>query len=246
MSVGMPAAPLLFTSVFPSDEVLMNEIMERSIRVMLVDDHLTMLWGLDKLIGGEAPRMGVAGTARSCTEALAKAEELQPDVVLLDLDLGGESALDVIPVLAANGTTRVLLLTAERDQKTLDQAIHHGARGILRKDAPAEHVIKAIEKTHQGEFWLPRETLNRVFAEVMNPARLKKLDPEAEKQASLTVKERKITRAIAQGSGILNKTLAAQLFISEHTLRNHLTSIYQKLGVGNRLELYVYAIKHRL
>lgn len=220
--------------------------MEKTIRVLLVDDHLTMLWGLDKLIGSEAPRMQVAGTARSCCEALSKVEELEPDVVLLDLDLGGESSLELIPALVANTVTRVLLLTAERDQKKLDQAVHNGARGVLRKDAPAEHVVKAIEKTHQGEFWLPRETLNRVFAEVMNPARFKKPDPETEKQACLTAKERKIIQSIAQGTGILNKTLATQLFISEHTLRNHLTSIYQKLGVGNRLELYVYAVKHKL
>ena len=72
---------------------------QKPIRVLLVDDHQTMLWGLDKLIEGERPRMEVAGTARNCEEALAKARQLIPDVILLDLDLGGKSALDILPAL---------------------------------------------------------------------------------------------------------------------------------------------------
>ena len=71
-----------------------------------------------------------------------------------------------------------------------------------------------------------------------------KHDPETEKQSRLTAKERKIIQLVVEGSGTLNKALAQQLFISEHTLRNHLTSIYEKLGVSNRLELYIYASKH--
>jgi two-component system, NarL family, nitrate/nitrite response regulator NarL len=216
------------------------------IRVMLVDDHQTMLWGLERLISAEAPRMQVAGTARCCDEAVSRVREVVPDVVLLDLDLGGQSALDIIPAMVANAISRVLVLTAEREQKTLDKAVRQGARGVLRKDANAEQVIKAIEKTHEGEYWLPRETLNRVFSEVMNPAKSPKQDPEVDRQACLTGRERKIIEAVVKGSGALNKTLAGQLFISEHTLRNHLTSIYQKLGLNNRLELYVYAMKHGL
>ena len=80
----------------------------------------------------------------------------------------------------------------------------------------------------------------------MAPKPADKPDPDAEKTASLTARERKIIHVIVQGNGALNKTLADRLFISDHTLRNHLTSIYQKLGVNNRLELYVYALKHQL
>jgi two-component system, NarL family, nitrate/nitrite response regulator NarL len=88
--------------------------------------------------------------------------------------------------------------------------------------------------------------LDRVLGEFMNPRATHNPDPEDEKKAGLTTKERKIIGAIVAGSGAMNKALAKQLFISEHTLRNHLTSIYQKLGVSNRLELYVYAVKHQL
>ncbi len=213
---------------------------------MLIDDHQTMLWGLVKLIESEKPRMEVVGTARSSEEALEKVGSLCPDVILLDIDLGGTSALDILPALLLNPASRVLIFTGERDQAMLDLAVFRGARGVLRKDASAEQVLKAIEKTADGEIWLDRETLGRVFSEFMTPKAASKLDPEAEKLASLTPRERKIIHAVVEGSGAHNKALADRLFISDHTLRNHLTAIYQKLGVSNRLELYVYAAKHQL
>lgn len=221
------------------------KIPERCIRVMIVDDHQTLLWGLSRLIDGEKPRMEVVGTARGCEEALARAAELSPDIVLLDLDLDGQSGLDIIAALAANPLTRVLILTGERKPVVLDLAVQRGARGILRKDASAEQVLKAIEKTYQGEIWLDRDTLGRVFGGFMQPG-ASQTDPEARKHASLTAREKKIIQMIVEGRGALNKALAEKLYISEHTLRNHLTSVYHKLGVSNRLELYVYAIKHRL
>lgn len=218
---------------------------EKTIRVMLIDDHKTMLWGLEKLIEGESAKMEVVGTASNCDEALAKIGQLTPDVILLDLDLGGKCSIDILPALLENGVSRALILTGTREQATLDQAVLHGARGVMRKDASAEQVLKAIEKVHQGELWLDHEILGRVFGEFMHPAAARKPDPEAEKNATLTAKERKIVDTIVDGDGALNKALAQRLFISEHTLRNHLTSIYQKLGVSNRLELYVYAVKHQ-
>ncbi len=218
----------------------------KTIRVMLVDDHRTMLWGLEKLIQGERPTMEVVGVARSCEDAVAKAQLLVPDVILLDLDLGGKSALDILPALLSNGSSRALILTAERTQAILDLAVLHGARGVLCKDAEAEQVLKAIEKTHQGELWLDHGTLGRVFGEFMSTKTAHKLDPEQDKKATLTARERKIVQAIVEESGASNKAIAQRLFISEHTLRNHLTSIYHKLDVGNRLELYVYAVKHQL
>lgn len=222
------------------------ELKKNTIRVMLVDDHQTMLWGLTKLIENEKPRMEVVGTARTCEEALSQIAVICPDVILLDLDLGGTSALEILPGLVLNPATRVLIFTGERQQAILDIAVFQGARGILRKDASAEQVLKAIEKTAEGEIWLDKETLGRVFSKFISPKIIPKNDPEAEKQASLTTRELKIIYAVVESNGALNKALAQRLFISDHTLRNHLTSIYQKLGVSNRLELYIYATKHQL
>jgi DNA-binding NarL/FixJ family response regulator len=219
---------------------------QQPIRVMLIDDHPTLLWGLEKLINAETPRMSVMGTARNTEEALACLAHETPDVVLLDLDLDGESGLVLLPALLKQTRTRVLILTGERQQNVLDQAVQKGARGILRKDASAEHVLKAIEKTHEGELWLDRGTLGRVFTEFRDPTSARKPDPESLRQASLTARERRIIALVVQSQGASNKSLAQSLFISEHTLRNHLSSVYQKLDVANRLELYVYATRHQL
>ncbi|WP_432725275.1 response regulator [Variovorax sp. W6] len=216
------------------------------IGVLLVDDHQTMLWGLSRLIDGEHPRMKVVGTACCCEDAVATSESLAPDVIVLDLDLDGHSALDILPRLVSNEVSRVMVLTGEREQRTLDLAVLQGARGVMRKDAPAQQVIDAIERVHNGELCIDAQSIGRVFYELTAVKKQPKIDPEVVRQSSLTHKEREIIHTVVTGSGASNKALAAKLFVTEHTLRNHLTSIYQKLGVGNRLELYIYAVKHQL
>lgn len=214
------------------------------IRVLLVEDHQTMLWGLQKLIDAERPAMEVVGTARTCPEALERAAQLAPDVILLDLDLGGVSMTDFLPELLANGLSRALVLTAARHTDTLDLAVRRGARGILHKEVTAGQVIKAIEKIHRGELWFDAETMNRVFGQLLRTRSAPQ--PAPAPHASLTARERAIVSAAVQHSGAANHEVAERLFISEHTLRNHLTSIYRKLNVNNRLEMYVYAIRHGL
>jgi DNA-binding NarL/FixJ family response regulator len=216
------------------------------IGVLLVDDHQTMLWGLSRLIDGEQPRMKVVATARCCDEAVAQTHSLAPDVIVLDLDLDGNCALGIMPQLLSNEVSRVVVLTGEREQRTLDLAVLHGARGVMRKDASAEQVLDAIERVYNGELCVDAQTMGRVFSELTSAKKPPKADPEVARQASLTQKERDIIRTVVRGSGACNKTLAAQTFVTEHTLRNHLTSIYQKLDVANRLELYIYAVKHHL
>ncbi|HEY1149743.1 MAG TPA: response regulator transcription factor [Pseudoduganella sp.] len=224
----------------------MAQAMKR-IRILLVDDHKTLLWGLSKLIESDAGHMVVAGTARDCDSALELASELQPDVILLDIDLGGCSSIDIIPDLTQrSGSSRILILSGTRDRDVLDNAVMRGARGVVSKDEPAEAVLKAIEKVHEGELWLDGVALSRVFEAMRNPQATRRQDPDLDKIAQLTAKERRICSLIATGGGAVNKALAQQLFISEHTLRNHLTQIYHKLGVSNRLDLYVFATKHRL
>ncbi|MET3378023.1 response regulator transcription factor [Variovorax paradoxus] len=217
-----------------------------SIGVLLVDDHQTMLWGLSRLIDGEQPRMRVVGTASCCEDAVATSDDLAPDVIVLDLDLDGRCAIDILPRLLSNEVSRVVVLTAEREQRTLDLAVLHGARGVMRKDAPAQQVLEAIERVYKGELCVDAQTMGRVFSELTSTKKPPKADPAAARLASLTQKEREIVRVVVTGSGASNKALAAKLFVTEHTLRNHLTSIYQKLDVTNRLELYIYAVKHQL
>lgn len=213
------------------------------IRVMLVDDHRSILWGLEKLIDGERPRMEVVAKATSCAAAVKLAVDAKPHVVVLDLDLAGENGADIIPELVNSAKARVVVLTGMRDGKARETSIVRGASGLVQKEEPAETLLRAIEKVHQGELWLDRATTGRVFVEL---SRSKESDPEQLKIASLTPRERAIVAQLVNDPGADNRRLAEKLHIGEHTLRNHLSRIYDKLGVLNRLELYVYAQRHGL
>jgi len=215
-----------------------------TIRILLVDDHKTMLWGLERLIQAEGPSFTLVGTASDGIEATALCADLQPDIVLLDLDLKGSSSIDFLPALVANGSTRVVILSANRDQSTLAAAVKAGARGVVSKEAPTDDVLLAVRKVHGGELWLDQSLMQALLGQLVAPA--PKADPEAQRIGTLTTREREVIGMIVQGKGALNKELAERAFISERTLRNHLTTIYQKLDVANRLELYVYATKHGL
>jgi len=215
-----------------------------TIRILLVDDHKTMLWGLERLIQAEGPSFTLVGSASDGAEATALCAALRPDIVLLDLDLKGSSSIDFLPALVANGSTRVVILSANRDQGTLAAAVKAGARGVVSKEAPTDDVLLAVRKVHDGELWLDQSLMQALLGQLVAPA--PKADPEAERIGTLTARERDVIGMIVQGKGALNKELAERAFISERTLRNHLTTIYQKLDVANRLELYVYAIKHGL
>lgn len=217
---------------------------EDPIRVLLVDDHQTVLWGLQQLVASRQPAMAVAGAASKAEDALQLARALQPDVILLDMDLGAADGVQLIPQLQACCRARILVLTGLRDEARLDQAVLKGARGIVRKEAPADVVLKAIESVHRGELWLDRITTARVFQYQQQREQLQAA--QKSKCAMLTPKEGEIVRSLVEHSGLNNKELAALLFMSEHTLRNHLSSIYQKLDVDSRLKLYVYAVKNGL
>lgn len=216
-----------------------------SIRVMLVDDHRSVLWGLEKLIDGERPRMQVIAKATTCGSAIDAARQSKPDVVVLDLDLAGENGADIIPALVNGVSTRVLILTGVRDSKLREASILRGACGLVHKEEPAETLLKAIEKVHCGELWLDRATTARVFVELSKP-RQAGIEPERRKLDSLTAREQDIVGQLVSDPGADNRKLAERLHMGEHTLRNHLSRIYDKLGVPNRLELYVFAQRHGL
>lgn len=211
---------------------------------MIVEDHGVVLWGLKNLINGEAPSMRVVASAENRSSALATARRERPDVVLLDLTLGEESGLDFLPQLceaAAGG--RVLVLTGLRDAEAHRAAIRRGASGVVCKDEPAGVVLKAVRKVHEGEIWFDRESAFGVLKELM---RGPGAQGAASLVASLTPKEREIVTVIASEANSTNRQVALRLRISEHTLRNHLSSIYDKLGVQNRLELLKFALANGL
>lgn len=216
------------------------------IRVFLVDDHRAVLWGLERLIEGAAPRLLLVGTASCREELMARLPEARPDIVLLDLDLGGEDGGDVLPDVLRESQAQVLILTGNRDADVHQRVMMRGARGVVQKEEEAEVVLAAIEKVHAGEIWLDRAALGKLLGALAGGGARVPRDPEAVKIEELTAREREIIATAVQYKGAGNKVIADRMHISEHTLRNHLSVIYRKLGIRGRLELFIYAAKHGL
>ena len=214
------------------------------IRILLIDDHVIVRAGLRMLIENH-DGMVVVGEAGTRLDGLALAEREQPDVVLLDLDMGAESGLDFMPeLLQAAPNARVVVLTGLRDADAHRRAVHLGAIGLVFKDKAAEVLIKAIEKVHGGEVWLDRSLTATVLSEMSHADERRRADPETEKISFLTEREREVVGLVCEG--LKNKQIGDRLFISELTVRNHLTSILSKLDLSDRFELALFAYRHHL
>jgi DNA-binding NarL/FixJ family response regulator len=191
------------------------------------------------------PEMEVVGEAANSGDALAIAAREKPDIILLDIDLGGETSLGFLQdLLVCSGGSRVLILTGVRDPQMHQRAIMLGAMGVVLKDQAGKVILKAIRKVNGGEAWIDREMMASVVGEVSRGKQPREADPEAKKIASLTDREREIIGLVSRG--LANKDIAERLFIGEKTVRNNLTTIYSKLDVSNRLELALYASRHKL
>ncbi len=211
------------------------------IRILIVDDHAILRAGLRMLID-QNPAMKVIGVAGNGREALALAASEQPDLIILDILLGDEDGLTLLPELRDAATNaRVLVLTGLRSSESQRRAILAGAMGVVLKEHAAEVLIKAINKVHQGEVWLDRSLMGSVLDQM---TQAQEIDPEKGKIASLTDREREVIALIAEG--LKNKQIGQRLFISETTVTHHLSSIFSKLGVSDRLELIIYAFRYRL
>lgn len=214
------------------------------IRVLLIDDHALVLAGLRMLIQSWAG-FKVVGDATNRADALALTTREQPNIILLDLDLGQDNGLELIPdLLSAAKEARIIVLTGVRDLEAHRRAISLGAMGVVPKEKAAEVLIKSFEKVHSGEVWLDRSMMASVLAEMSRSKETKKISPEAAQIATLTSREREIITLL--GEGLKNKQIAERLFISETTVRHHFTSIFDKLNVSDRFELLIYSYRQRL
>ncbi|MFY9611219.1 MAG: response regulator transcription factor [Blastocatellia bacterium] len=221
----------------------MPDSIAEPIKILLIDDHVIVRAGLRMLLENH-DGMIVVGEAGTLTEGLRIAEREQPDIVLLDLDMGAESGLDFVPqCLSAVPNARVVILTGLRDAEAHRRAVHLGALGLVFKEKAAEVLIKAIQKVYQGEVWLDRALTATVLSEKSH-ADERKPDPESEKISFLTEREREVVGLVCEG--LKNKQIGDRLFISEATVRNHLTSILSKLSLSDRFELALFAYRHHL
>jgi two-component system response regulator DevR len=214
---------------------------DNPIRVLLIDDHQLLREGLRELIGSH-PGMIVIGDTGDPASALSIAAREQPDIIILDLDLGSDDGLTFIPELMnAAQQSSIIILTGERDTEKRDMAMELGAKGVVLKENGATELLSAIQKVYRtGEYWLEPGAAQRLFEKRRVSATLD--SPEVAKIASLTPTEREIITCI--GGGLDNKQIANQMHIAESTVRNNLTRIYDKLEIkGGRLGLLVYAYR---
>ena len=213
------------------------------IRVLIVNDQLIVREGLRMLIENY-PATKVVAMASTRSEALETVAREAIDVIILDLELGGFIAISFVPQLReAAKKARILVLTSSRDPEIHQKVVQLGAMGVVLKENAAELLLKAIEKVHDGEAWLDRMALGTLLWR-MSHHDIASLDPQAKRISSLSDRERQVIVLIAEG--LKNRQIAERLFISPTTVTHHLSSIYSKLGVTDRLVLVIYAFANKL
>lgn len=210
------------------------------IRVMIADDHTIFRDGLKTLLA-EDPEFQVVGEAGDGDEAIRLVPRFKPDVLLLDLQMPGRSGMDVLQALSEGGIpVRTILLSGVVEGDEISRAFELGARGVVLKDSATSLLFKSIHTVMAGQYWIGRQGVSSLVQTLKNHREsAKKAKP---KNFGLTAREMEVVKAIV--SGFSNKEIAAQLSISEQTVKHHITNIFDKLGVYNRLELTLFAFHH--
>lgn len=216
----------------------------QAIRIMIIDCHAIVREGLEILITNR-PGFQVVAQAGNPADALVLAEREQPDIILMDLDFGTEKGLDILAEVQSRAKkARILILTGIRDPEIHRQAMLLGTMGVVQKETSSQVLFKAIQKVFAGEIWYDRSKMGSMFTEILRNKNGRNVDPEAAKIISLSQREREVITLISQG--LKNRAIGEALFISETTVRHHLTAIFEKLGVSSRLELIIYALSSGL
>jgi DNA-binding NarL/FixJ family response regulator len=212
----------------------------RDLRILLVDDHEVVRLGLKALLSRH-PRFEIVGEASTADEAFNKARVQKPDVVVMDVRLPGKSGIDATrEIVAALPETRVIILTSFADDDLLMDAVAAGATGYVLKQIGSDDLVKSLEAVGRGEALLDPAMMNKAFARLREAAR----KDRGEAFKMLTEQEVKIITLVAHGR--TNREIASELFLSEKTVRNYVSSILGKLGLSHRAQAAAYAVEHGL
>lgn len=209
------------------------------IRVLIADDYTVFREGLCLLLA-QQPEIEVVGSAADGFQALRMAEALQPDIMLLDIRMPEMDGLEVLrKIREKSPRTKVLVLSGFIEDDLITEALENGAKGYLPKTLAPRDLVKAIRATHAGELWAETKVLAMVFENL-----LKKVDtpplPWPEHGGNLTDREKEVVKCVIQG--LTNKEIAAQLGISDKTVKRHLSNIFSKLKVSRRLHILLRRI----
>jgi NarL family two-component system response regulator LiaR len=210
-------------------------MVDNPIKLFIAEDHKVVLRGLEALLKTE-PDVEVIGSATDGVTALAEVIRLQPDVLLLDLQLPGKSGLQMIPeVRAQSPQTKIVILTSFGDDETVFAVIKAGALSYLLKDSSPNELMQAIRDAHQGKPTLPADIAIRVIREINQPS-----TPPANREP-LTGREVEVLRLVAQG--LTNQEIADKMVVGERTVRTHVSNILAKLHLANRTQAALYALR---
>jgi len=201
--------------------------MVNPIRILVADDHPVVRDGLVAILGTQ-PDFEIVGEAGTGAEAVERARELRPDVMLLDLEMPELDGVEVLRRLSqSNPEIRVIVFTAFDTDERILGAVQAGAQGYLLKGAPRKELFDAVRVVHAGGSLLQPVVASKLLRQVSHPAQVNEVE-------ALTLRELEVLRLVAQG--LQNKEIAAALVISERTVKFHVSSIMGKLGAGNRTE----------
>jgi len=210
-----------------------------TIKVLIADDHTVVRKGLTALLSDEKYGIEVIGEASNGIEAVQKARELAPDVILMDLVMPEKTGLEAIPeIKKMQPHARILVLTSFADDDNVTQAIRAGAYGFLMKDTSPDELVHTIHSVYEDKLTLPQE-----LTRVLLGGQAADQEPTSA-QDDLTEREMDVLRCIAKGHA--NKQIAGELSISTTTVRTHVSSLLRKLNMENRTQLAIYAREHDL
>lgn len=210
------------------------------LKILLVDDHEVVRLGIKSLLSNY-PQFEVVAEASNAKEATSRALEYKPDVVIMDIRLPGKNGIEATrEIVEALPDTKVIMLTSYAEDELLFDAINAGAFGYVLKQIGSDDLVHALEAIGRGEALIDPKLTQKVFKKVREASR-KESD---EAFASLTDQELRILALTAEGK--TNKAIASEIFLSEKTVRNYVSSVLSKLNLKTRAEAAVYAVKNNI
>ena len=215
--------------------------LQQEIRILIADDHSIFRDGVRKLLEAEGG-FNVIGEATTGIEALDLVNELRPDVLLLDISMPRLTGLEVLRRLPKQSSPmHTILLTASVEKSEIIEALLLGAHGVVPKQSASRMLFKSIRTVMAGEFWVSRDMVSDLVETLRGPSNA---GLAGSKTMGLTRRELEVIAAVVEGQ--VNKDIAQTFHISEYTVKHHLTRIFDKLGVSNRVELAMFAVNHEL
>ena len=223
----------------------MDEAAPQRVRIGLADDHQMFRDAVRRLLDAE-PDLVVVGEASDGEEAVALTLQYEPDILLLDVAMPHGNGMQVLQqIAAASKATRIIMVTGAVEEYELRQALRLGARGFVLKESGAEQLLESIRVVHGGEYFVGRECMADLVSAVRSRGVvIEGKAPPRKADFGLTTRERQIVSAVV--NAYQNKEIAEKFAISEKTVKHHLTNIFNKVGVSNRLELALFAVHHHL